>query len=102
MVNLANADQTSPSREDCSVPSLLITKALLSQYRVEMGLKLFGAEKADEKIYVCKTSKIFCASYIMLRIQIIEGKQCRSNEAAHLYELPHIDLCYLHILIWFR
>ena len=36
------------------------------------------------------------SSYIILRIQRLDDKQCRSDEAAH-YELPHLDLRCLQI-----
>ena len=38
-------------------------------------------------------------SYIILRIQRLEGKQCRSDEVAH-YEPPHQDLRCLQIQLF--
>ena len=37
-------------------------------------------KKADDKIYVCKTSiNVFFPIFIILRVQRLEGKQCRSR-----------------------
>ena len=39
----------------------------------------FNYQKADDKIFVCKFSKMSSPSFIILRIQRLEGKQCRSS-----------------------
>ena len=38
------------------------------------------AKQADDKIYICKiVEKRFCLKVVILRIQGLEGKQCRSR-----------------------
>ena len=59
----------------------------------------FNYQKADKKIFVCKFSKkCLSPSYIILRIQRLDGKLCRSrqSEVAH-FEPPHQDLLSLQI-----
>ena len=36
-------------------------------------------QTADDKIFICKFSKMLSPRYIILRIQRLEGKQCKSR-----------------------
>ena len=45
----------------------------------ETQVQLFNYRKADDKILVCKFSKMVSPSYIILGIQRLESKLCRSR-----------------------
>ena len=45
--------------------------------------------KADDKIYVYEFSKLLGPSYIILKIQRLEGNSVDPDEMAH-YELPYL------------
>ena len=57
---------------------------------------VFHYQKADDKIFVYKFSKMSSTSYIILRIQRLEGK---SDEVAHS-EALHVDLRCLQIQLF--
>ena len=39
----------------------------------------FNYQKAEDKIFICKFSKMLSPSFIILRIQRLNDKQCRSG-----------------------
>ena len=59
----------------------------------------FTTKKQTTKFSSANFQKLLSPSYIMLRIQRLDGKQCRIDEVAH-YEPPHQDLHCLQIQLF--
>ena len=66
---------------------------------VQRSFNSLTTKTADYKIFVCKVSEMLRPSYIILRIQRLEGKQCSLDEVAHS-EPPHQDLRCLQIQLF--
>ena len=65
---------------------------------MKYGVYPFNYQKSSGKIFICRFSKMVSPSFIILRIQRLEDKQCRSGEVAH--EPPHQGLYCLQIQLF--